>query len=251
MVRFLQSVAMCLALAACSTTDPPDARSNWTEPATGMAFRRIDPGTFVMGSPTTEPGREAQERQHRVHLTRPIWIGVFEVTQSEWQSIMGSNPSHWRDDTGRLPVEEVTWLDVRDFLSRLESRSPGNVFRLPSEAEWEYACRAGTATAYGTGASLTLAEANYAVSAERAAAGEGRTRPVGSFAPNAWGLHDMHGNVWEWVEDCSYDCSSREGPIVRGGAWQGTAHSIRSAARSSVNSGYRDHRIGFRIARID
>jgi sulfatase modifying factor 1 len=255
-----RSLILCLTIAACSTSQSPAEPITWTEPETGMTFRRIEPGVFLMGSRATEAGREAQEQQHSVRLTRPFWIAVYEVTQSEWQEIMGTNPSHWRDETGRLPVEEVSWFEVRDFLTRLESRAPGNRFRLPTEAEWEYACRAGTSTPFGTGESLAPTDANYATSAERAAAGEGRTMAVGSFKPNAWGLHDMHGNVWEWTGDehCAYGTDPATDPrpscggslkVIRGGSWYFGADSARCALRYTHRPQDRGFSLGFRVVR--
>ncbi|MEQ1871464.1 MAG: formylglycine-generating enzyme family protein [Vicinamibacterales bacterium] len=224
-----------------------------------MAFVKLEAGAFVMGSPPAEIGREAQESQRSVTLTRPYWLGVFEVTQHEWREVMGDNPSHFQGGD-RLPVENVTWFDVHTFLERLTRRSPGNRFRLPTEAEWEYACRAGTVTAYGMGSTLNPSQANVAESVERTAAGDGQTRAVGSFAPNAWGLHDMHGNVWEWTEDdyCPYTVGSAVDPnprcgaplkVIRGGSWYFAADSARCALRYTHRPGDMGFSLGFRVVR--
>jgi sulfatase modifying factor 1 len=254
-------ISICLIGFGCASPMPTPARKQtWTEPATGMRFVWIDRGEFIMGSPPGEPWREVQERQHEVALTSPFWLGAFEVTQHEWEVVMGTNPSHFHDGGSRLPVEEVTWFDVRDFLARLARRSPGNDFRLPTEAEWEYACRAGTTTAYGTGQTLTNAQANFAESAERAAAGEGATMPVGSFPPNAWGLYDMSGNVWEWTDDehCPYADGRTVDPVlrcneplkvIRGGSWYFGADSARCGLRYTHRPQDRGFSLGFRVVR--
>ena len=212
-----------------------------------------------MGSPPTETGREPQEVLHAVHLTRAFWLGALEVTQRQWQTVMGHNPSRFRADGDTLPIENVTWTDVHEFLDRLTKLSPGHRFRLPTEAEWEYACRAGTSTAFNTGAVLTRAQANIAASPDVAAAG--RTMPVASFAPNTWGLYDMHGNVWEWTDDdyCPYSgsesvtdpaasCSSTL-KVIRGGSWYFGADSARCALRYTHRPQDRGFSIGFRVVR--
>jgi formylglycine-generating enzyme required for sulfatase activity len=262
-VALASIVSLCVVGCGCTTSTPAPARRNtWTEPATGMRFARIDPGEFVMGSPPSEPGREVQERQHLVVLTRPFWLGIFEVTQHEWEAVMGTNPSHFQDGDNHRPVEQVTWFETHDFLTRLAQRSPGNHFRLPTEAEWEYACRAGTTTAYGTGPTLTHAQANFAESAERAAAGEGATMPVGSFPPNAWGLYDMAGNVWEWTEDehCPYADGQTVDPVlgcseplkvIRGGSWYFGADSARCGLRYTHRPQDLGFSLGFRVVRED
>ncbi len=231
----------------------------WVEPTTGMLFVTIDPGRFVMGSPPDEIGRQAQETPHQVKLSCTIWFGAFEVTQKQWRLVMGENPSHFRAEGDMLPVENVTWHQAHEFLERLTKRAPGNRFRLPTEAEWEYACRAGSGTAYAVGAVLTAAQANFAESPNTAAAG--RTSRVGSFAPNAWGLYDMHGNVWEWTADdyCPYavdgavadpvaTCQSSL-KVIRGGSWYFGADSARCALRYTHRPQDRGFSIGFRVVR--
>ena len=234
------TIAVLLALlpsAGCQSAD------RWVEPSIGMVFRKIPAGDLLMGSPLDEPGREDQEGQHEVHISRSFWLGAFEVTQREWQLVMGNNPSHFRGGDEKRPVEEVTWFEVRDFLARLSKQSPGHTFRLPTEAEWEYACRAGTTTAYSTGSALHHDQANFAESVADSAAGKGQTTAVGSYPPNAWGLHDMHGNVWEWTQD--------GGPvkIIRGGSWYYAADSARCALRYTHRPQDRGFSLGFRVAR--
>jgi formylglycine-generating enzyme required for sulfatase activity len=170
---------------------------------TALGLVLIQPGTFTMGSPPSTPGREAQEVQHRVTITRPFYLGWTEVTQYEWTLVMGSNPSHFTSCGPSCPVEGVTFADVEAFIARLNQRG-GPKYRLPTEAEWEYACRAGDDAPFGGRDSLASTDANidgrfpYNATASGESAG---TMPVGRFAANAWGLVDMAGNVWEWTAD--------------------------------------------------
>jgi formylglycine-generating enzyme required for sulfatase activity len=225
-----------------------------------MVFIEVHPGGFVMGSPPDEPGREEQERQHAVTLSHPFWLGAFEVTQHQWEVVMGTNPSWFRTDDGSRPVESVTWFEVQEFLSRLTEHVTGSRFRLPTEAEWEYACRADTTTAYGTGPVLRETDANVAASPEMTATGHGRTMGVGSFPPNPWGFHDMNGNVWEWTRDehCPYPDDSAVDPVpacgsslkvIRGGSWYFGADSARCALRYTHRPQDRGFSLGFRAVR--
>ena len=229
----------------------------WNDPVSGMTFVRIEAGTFQMGSPAAEPGREPQETPHPARIERAFWIGAHEVTQEAWQRVMGTNPSHFTGDP-RRPVEGVSWHDVQQFLTRLNARSADGGFRLPSEAEWEYACRAGTATPFSTGATIDQAQANIAGDIEDAIDGRGATMPVGGFAANAWGLYDMHGNVWEWTADdhCPYPEGAHVSPtcasplkVIRGGSWYYEADSARCALRYTHRPQDRGFSLGFRVAR--
>jgi formylglycine-generating enzyme required for sulfatase activity len=252
-------VAACALIIAGCQAPPPE----WTEPSTGMTFVLIHAGEFSMGSPSTETGHVQAEYQHQVQLTRDFYLGRYEVTQDEWQAVMGDNPSHFADCGGTCPVERVSFGDIQDFLGRL-SATGGWTFRLPTEAEWEYACRAGTTTPFHTGANLTTDEANYngAYPYDEYPAGVARTSPlpVGSFGPNAWGLFDMHGNVWEWTSDndCSYPhymdrdpvatCSSPR-KIIRGGSWYFNGDSARCAGRYTHRPQDLGFSLGFRVVR--
>jgi formylglycine-generating enzyme required for sulfatase activity len=252
-VRALTLAAVLCAAACVARSGPQDV---WIEPVTGMAFVRVPAGRFTMGSPPGEPGREPQERAHAVTLTRAFYIGRFEVTQAEWQRVMDQNPSTFRG--ARRPVEQVNWHEAHAFLARLEALSPGSRFRLPTEAEWEYACRAGTSRAYHGGDALTPTAANVNPAPESIASHG--TTPAGSFPANAWGIHDMHGNVWEWTADahCPYPDGPASDPrgtcggalkVVRGGSWYFAADSARCALRYTHPPAERGFSLGFRVVR--
>jgi formylglycine-generating enzyme required for sulfatase activity len=213
-----------------------------------MKFVLLQRGEFLMGSPDAEPGHQANERLHSVRIAKPFYIGAYEVTQREWSAVMGSNPSHFRSFGAGLPVEEVNWYEVHEFIRRLNARGAGR-FRLPTEAEWEYACRAGTSTPYAFGSQLSTADANYdgRYPLPGQAMGEYRGRPiaVGSLRANKWGLYDMHGNVWEWCED-AYDSERK---IIRGGSWYFNADSARCALRYTHRPQDRGFSLGFRLVR--
>ena len=230
----------------------------------GASFKmvRIPAGEFTMGSPPTEPQRGSDERQHPVRLSG-YWIGETEVTQALWDAVMGSNPSNFKgcDD---CPVESVSWDDAQAFIRKLNKAAGGKRFRLPTEAEWEYAARAGTTTAFAFGDCLSTDQANYNGNYPLTGCPKGRYRQnptaVKSFTPNAWGLYDMHGNVWEWCQDWYGDYPSGsvtdpKGPssgssrVLRGGGWSNDAQYCRSAFRSRYTPGNRSYYLGFRLAR--
>ena len=213
----------------------------------------IPPGEFMMGSPQAEEGRDADEGpQHRVRITNPFYIAVHEVMQAQYEKVMGENPSYFRG--ANLPVEAVSWNDATEFCRRL-SRKVGGKVRLPTEAEWEYACRARSTEAHCFGDDPAgLGEYGWF-----AGNSEGRTHPVGEKKPNAWGLHDMHGNVWEWCADWSgdYDAgpvSDPQGPengasrVLRGGSWYIGVNGCRSASRYTYWPQNALDVAGFRVA---
>ncbi len=235
------------------------------EPVKGQSFSIPDinldmlwckPGTFMMGSPEDEKGRTMGrvETQHEVTLTKGFWLGKYEVTQEQWEKVMRTNPSLSKG--GTLPVETVSWDDAMEFCEKLTQaekaagRLPeGWVYALPTEAQWEYACRAGTTTAYSFGDEITPKQANY--SKEKI----GKTTAVGTYPANAWGFHDMHGNVYECCSDWngkypSGSVSDPVGPsdgtipICRGGGWVSFGKHMRSASRSG-NAVSSDDRLGF------
>ena len=214
----------------------------------GMKLAWIPPGAFIMGSPFNEEGRFLNETQHKVTLTKGFYLGIYQVTTEQWQALMGDNPSHFRGEKN-LPVEHVSWEDCHRFLTRL-SEKEGPAYRLPTEAEWEYACRAGTTTAFYFGDTIHRDQANYQ---------RKKTTPVGRFPPNAWGLYDMHGNVWEWCWDW-YDeylkgevvdptgLPSRDFRVSRGGSFINSAERVRCASRYAHRPVDYPSNVGFRVA---
>ncbi len=176
-------------------------------------FRWIAPGEFWMGSPASEAGRYGSEgSRHRVRITRGFWLADTACTQALWWAVMHGNPSRFADDRQK-PAKKVSWNDVHAFLRRVDKLLPVVRASLPSEAEWEYACRAGSETAYACGDGITHEQANFAGK-------RGGTVAVKSFPPNGWGLYEMHGNVWEW-------CADRLRTLRRGGAGRPKAAGAR------------------------
>ncbi len=258
---------------ACMATVLPAAQS-----IAESDFVLIKGGTFVMGSPTSEAGREKDESQHRVTVS-DFTMGKYEVTQREYRKAMGSNPSQFRGDD--LPVENVTWFEAVQYCNARSVREglapaytirgqdvrwnrAASGYRLPTEAEWEYACRAGTTSPFSTGANITTDQANYygTYPYNDAARGEYRqkTVPVRSFAPNPWGLHNMHGNVWEWCWNWygSYAGGDQADPagassgafrVYRGGGWNDFGRHLRCAYRATSPPPSRAGNLGFRLVR--
>jgi formylglycine-generating enzyme required for sulfatase activity len=228
-----------------------------------MKFVPIPAGRFLMGSLDAEPDLfEDEELQHDVIITKPFHLGIHPVTQAQYEAVMGNNPSHFGG--AYMPVETVSWEDAVRFCARL-SKKEGKEYRLPTEAEWEYACRAGTTTATALGDALSSAQANvigenpYGVAAKGPSLG--KTMPVGSYPPNAWGLYDMYGNVWEWCADWygEYPAGavtdptgpmSGTGRVLRGGSWIGGGHDCRSACRFRNAPGSRYPDLGFRVVSV-
>ena len=218
-----------------------------------------------MGSPNSEAGRrDSESPQHSVTIA-PFYMGKFAVTQAQYQAIMGKNPSQLFKGEKR-PVEQVSWHDAIAFCQKL-SKKTGNLYRLPSEAEWEYACRAGTTTPFYFGETIIPDLVNFDGNSTYGSAPKGiyreQTIDVGSFPPNGFGLYDMHGNVWEWCEDYWHsnyngapidgrvwvdpDASENAYRLLRGGSWLSTPQDCRSAVRYSNSPGYRSFIIGFRV----
>jgi len=231
----------------------------------GMKLVLIPKGTFMMGSPIEEEGADNDQEQHQVTIGKDYYLGVTEVTQGQYEKVMGTNPSYFqkrvirKSDSSMYPVEQVSWEDAVEFCKKLsdlpEEKKAGRAYRLPTEAEWEYACRAGSKAAYSFGAnSKTLGD--YAWFVDNS--GE-QTHPVGEKKANAWGLYDMHGNVWEWCSDW-YDeyskgaVSDPSGPsedvyrVIRGGGWYNVAADCRSAVRYWDDPLDRGKDLGFRLA---
>ena len=212
----------------------------------------IHAGEFLMGS---HDGPDDEQPLHTVRISKPFYLGRYEVTQGQWQIIMGHNRSRFQSDAA-LPVERVSWEDVQKFLRRLNAKEGVSTYRLPTEAEWEYVARAGTTAAYSFGNDpRQLSE--YAWYGENSG---NKTHPVGQKKPNPWGLYDMHGNVWEWVQDW-YGLSTAvpavdpAGPpsglsrVFRGGSWLSDAWYCRSAYHNGVQPSTRYGYLGFRLLR--
>jgi formylglycine-generating enzyme required for sulfatase activity/tRNA A-37 threonylcarbamoyl transferase component Bud32 len=234
------------------------AKKPFAVPSIGLDMLWVKPGTFEMGSSSGS----FDETPHAVTLTQGYWLGKYEVTQAEWERVMGSNPSRYKG--GGKPVESVSWTDVTSFcdkltaLERKAGRLPaGMAYQLPTEAQWEYACRAGTKTAFSFGDELTAKDANYAY--DGFGTGLQRTSDVGEYPANGWGFHDMHGNVWEWCADWygDYPAGAARDPVgpadgssrvLRGGSWLHTADPARSAFRFRSEPAYGNFSLGFRLS---
>ncbi|MCB1932016.1 MAG: formylglycine-generating enzyme family protein [Candidatus Accumulibacter sp.] len=223
--------------------------------------RWIAPGRFQMGSPAVELERWEDEAQHEVTLSRGFWLADTACTQALWQAVTGANPSHFKDDA-RNPVENVSWNDVQAFLAELNRHVPGLQARLPREAEWEYACRAGTTTPFSFGDNITPEQVNYDGNNPYAGGEKGlfrqKTVPVRSLPANPWGLYEMHGNVFEWCADWFGDYPTApqvdptgpqagDGRVLRGGAWIASGGHARCANRGRRGPVNHNLDFGFRF----
>jgi len=270
----VESVAPPMAITRPETSTHNSTTASQTAPASpitnsiGMKFVYIEPGSFDMGSPSDEPERYDNETQHKVTLTQGYYMQTTEVTQKQWRSVMGdnNNPSKFKECGDKCPVEKVSWNDVQKFIKKLNKKEGVSTYRLPTEAEWEYAARAGTTTPFslGDGKCLSTDQANYRGTHPMPGCPKGEYReetvPVASFQPNGWGLYDMHGNVYEWCQDWYGDypngsVTNPVGPrvgedrVMRGGGWNDLGRFVRSADRYWDVPGDRWHNIGFRLAR--
>ncbi len=238
-----------------SPLNPPESFTN----SLGMEFVLVPAGEFLMGSPETEAGRQADENPlHTVRLNKPFYLGKYEVTRAQWYEVMGSAGEVEDPLPGdsELPVAEVSWGDVQEFVKNLNEMEGTDKYRLPSEAEWEYACRAGSSTKYYFGdAEREMVKYAWFGKSQGSA-----PHPVGQKAPNAWDLYDMHGNVWEWVRDSwhnDYNAAPSDGKawesgdlshrVARGGSVTGSAESCRAANRAWFGSDVRNADMGFRL----
>ena len=256
-VNLFKTVVVCVAvvvMCGCAQGQPtaPVPLPESADPI-GMKFKLIPAGTFTMG----DASGEDEETPHEVTLTKPFKMGVHEVTQAQYEQLMGTNPSESKGADN--PVETLSWDDAVEFCRRLSElpaeKAAGNVYRLPTDAEWEYACRAGTTTKYSFGDDESdFGEYGWCWE------NSGRTtHPVGSKLPNAWGLYDMYGNVWEWCQDWEEDypsgsvtdpsgATSGLSRVVRGGCWYNSAEDCRKAARFRREpASYRISGSGFRV----
>ena len=261
---------MAAAIGACShhkdqpdrvfIIDNPHSGGSTRTNSLGMTFVAIAPGTFMMGSPENEPGRDDDETHHEVTLTQGYYMQTTPVTQGQWTAIMGGNPSSFSDCGDDCPVDTVTWYDVKNFIEALNAISV-ETYRLPTEAEWEYAARAGSTTAFAGGGIMETG-GGYDPVLHRMGwykfNSQYRTHPVAQKAPNAWGLYDMHGHVWEWVADGygPYPASPAVDPkgassgwtrVIRGGGLHNDARLCRSANRHYYPPDRRYYSFGFRL----
>jgi formylglycine-generating enzyme required for sulfatase activity len=243
--------------------------------APGIKLALIPAGTFLMGSPDEEPGHRGNEAPpHEVALTSSFYLAIHPVTQGQYEKVMGSNPAHFGRANGggpEHPAESVSWDDAVAFCQRLSAlpaeRQAGRTYRLPTEAEWEYACRAGTTTPFCFGAALSAAQANFDGDFPYGGGDKGRspqqTTAVGAYPANHFGLHDVHGNVWEWCADWYNDAYYRQSPrrdppgpaagqfrVVRGGCWRNHAATCRAAYRNGLVPHNRDMYTGFRVVAV-
>jgi formylglycine-generating enzyme required for sulfatase activity len=275
-------LSVCIVLPGWAWAPAPWVKKHGKEftNSIGMKLVRIPSGKFKMGSPTDDKHRGRDEQQHEVEISKPFYLGVHEVTQGQYKKVMGSNPSYFSSagtgkgkvaglDTSDFPVENVSWEDAVEFCKKLSAlpaeKGAGRTYRLPTEAEWEYACRAGAADSspYHFGNAISTATVNYG--GFRGLGGSpGRTCKVGSYKPNKFGLFDMHGNVWEWCSDWYerdyYGKSPKvdpQGPMMgtqrvfRGGSWQNPDYCCRTASRIGLASPkLRNYVIGMRAVAV-
>jgi len=234
---------------AVNPLSPNPQQGTVLENSVGIKLVWIRAGEFEMGS---DDGESHERPIHTVKITKGYYMGIYEVTQEQYRKVMGTNPSGFKGDDN-LPVETVSWNDAVRFCEKL-SQKEGKTYRLPTEAEWEYACRAGRTGKYCSGGS----EAQFGDYAWYLQNSGKKTHPVGTLKPNAWGLYDMYGNVWEWCGDWYGEYSSAavtdpQGPskalsrILRGGSWESGPSRCRSANRSRITPGGRLNFFGFRI----
>jgi formylglycine-generating enzyme required for sulfatase activity len=250
--------SLCLALLFPGMEGMPSAAelTPYTN-SIGMEFVLIPAGSFTMGADKNfEDASDDETPQHRVRISKPFYLGTYEVTQAQWTAVMGNNPSKYKGRSN--PVEQVSWDDIQVFIQRLNQKEGHTRYRLPTEAEWEYAARAGTESTYSFGddarelGKYAWYDENYR---------SGSTHPVGQKQPNAWGLYDMHGNVWEWVQDWYGDRYYSDSPdtdpkgpssgsyrVLRGGGWYFSAQYCRAAFRDFNSPDIRYYYVGFRLA---
>ena len=249
-----EAVAGLLGKAFQSESGSSNSQALTTSPF-GMQFETILSGSLMMGS---NDGSRDEKPVHQVNI-KSFQMMTTEVTQAQWKAVMGNNPSKFKGDN--LPVENVSWNDCQEFINKLNQRDPGKGYRLPSEAEWEYACRAGTTTKYYSGDSESdLGRVGW-YGFDKGNSNK-KTHPVGQKSPNSWGLYDMHGNVWEWCADWyhkSYNSAPADGSawvspsgqnrVLRGGSWSFNQFYCRSASRYGLNPAHRYDYYGFRLVR--
>ena len=270
-------------IAVFSSFNPVFAASQTFINRIGIKFIYIEPGRFMMGSPESETGREWDEKQHTVILKKGIYISQTEITQGQWTKLMGKNPSSFKDCGSDCPVETVSWYDCQEFINKLNQLEQTDSYRLPTEAEWEYAARAGSNNSfcfgdiqnknceYSQALDMVAWYCGNSGKADQTAIYDLRSHEVATKNPNAWGLYDMHGNVQEWcIDSCEWrkwtgqtgvitktyknnmiDPLSKDGEnrIFRGGSWNSKIERLRSASRSSYKPVAKKNNLGFRLVK--
>lgn len=251
------ALLLCLVgLAPLSGCPPRPLRAGDTRTFDGIQFQWCPAGTFDMGSPSDEPGRSDGEVLHEVTLTKGFWLSRYEIAQAQWEDVMGENPSEFAGED--RPVEHVSWDDVQEFLTLMNTAKAGSPYRLPTEAQWEYACRAGTTTRFYWGDDFGETEIDD--NAWYQDNGNNETHPVGEKDPNPWGLHDMIGNVREWCQDFYREYpetaeTDPKGPdvgdehAIRGGSWEDEPYACRAASRQFRPPDAQLGFLGFRLLR--
>ena len=247
---------------------PGTAHEKKITTAMGMSFVLVEPGTFLMGSPATERFRDADETRRSVTIKKAYYLQTTEVTLGQWRAVMGKRWLSKRKGTDDMPVTQVSYYNCLKYIDKLNKMGMG-VFRLPTDMEWEYACRAGTSTAYSWGDAIDCSKAMYGNNTKKDAEctfylntlkiDANGPAPVKTFAPNAWGLYDMHGNVWEWCADKyspqsdsperGFNPMGSDSRIRRGGSWYKHARYLRSANRNYAHPGAKFSTTGFRLVR--
>ncbi len=266
--RWLPTI--CAAVIVLHQVVPECARAEAVVNTLGMAFVRIPAGMFVMGSPLEEVSRGVSEVQHPVTISKPFYLQTTEVTVDQWRAVMGTRWFGRKRGSGDMPVVKVSWHDCVRFMDRL-GQMTGDRYALPTEAQWEYAARAGSQSAYFWGSQIQCDDAMVAnnpmkydacVDANRSAGLKvGQPAPVKSYPPNPWGLFDMHGNVWEWCQDRfahyprtavvdPFETEAGKDRVRRGGSWFGPGYSARSANRAYAHPMSRLQNTGFRLVMI-
>jgi len=259
---FLRAVLLSALLLLLPAAAP--AADDTVTNSIGMTFVRIPAGSFMMGSAPDEKLRNESEEQQPVIIAEPFYMQTTEVTRAQWWAVMGKKWLFPRKGPGNMPVAGVSWHDCRRFVRKLNQMEAAT-YRLPTEAQWEYASRAGTRTAYAWGDRIDCTDAMFAnspIKADRCVPTvksrgltPGRPAPVKSYAPNPWGLYDMHGNLWEWCRNCfspspepgmegNFECTRR---VRRGGSWKSRAHHLRSANRAYAHPAVKFKTTGFRL----
>jgi len=233
----------------------------------GMTFIRVSPGTFFMGSPNSEPGRQKDETRHKVTIQKAFFLQETEVTLRQWRAVMGKKWINPRKGDPDAPVTRVSFYDCQKFIKKL-NRKGSLVYRLPTEKEWEYACRAGTTSAFSFGETIDCSKALFGNNPAKddqcvlylrtLEIKAGHPAPVKKFTPNPWGFYDMHGNVWEWCSDTygpyrtgaeasDYSITDSDSRVRRGGSWYKSGNLLRSANRTYAHPASKFATTGFRL----